>query len=286
MIPQYSNQLMSSLMLWLNNTLLVKGQAFTNTSSRFYPIGQTISGYYTYAAPYNQFVADMSVPGANIMTGVYLDNSFIQTGQSGFFDINYEKGHIYFTNPITGSNRLSGSYAVKDYNIHLTSEPEEKILFETKMSIRPKVGNTPTGLYSNQITYPAIFVKKNDGHNEPLAFGGLDNTITNVTLMIFADSAGLLDATTSLLEDRVRTFIPLLSVNEMPYNIFGGFKTSPFNYTGVSVNKISSDSGAFITRVGTSKFNQRQFQDIKELNPEIHFSLVDITIEKPRYPRL
>ena len=56
--PQFSNILNSSFLLWLNNHILKKGQAFTNVSSPLYPISSQYNGLTTYAAPYNQFVSD------------------------------------------------------------------------------------------------------------------------------------------------------------------------------------------------------------------------------------
>ncbi len=285
MKAQFTNLVMSSLALWMNNTLLEKGEAFVNHHSYFYPIGRTISGYHTYAAPFNQFVSDLSVTGATVLTGVYLDSSFITTGQSGLTDINYEKGHVYFTTEITGLNRISGSFAVKDFNVVLTSEPEEKLLFETRYPIRPKMGRTITGLLNNELTYPVVFLKEKGGDNEPLAFGGMDNTIVYVTAVVLADSAFALDAATSILKDKVRTYVPLFSADEMPYNMMGGFKNGNFNYTGVTANKIANDSGVFINKVSVSKLNVRSTTDVKLLNPEAYFALVDLELHKPRYPR-
>ena len=77
MKPQYDNKLLSSFLLYLDNKILSKGEAFVNHSGLFYPVENFFNGYYTYAAPYKQIVSDASITGANKLTGIYLDGNFI-----------------------------------------------------------------------------------------------------------------------------------------------------------------------------------------------------------------
>ena len=74
MKAQFDNKVMSSLYLWFDHTLLKEGEAFTNYGSKFYPVNNLYQGYYTYGTPFRQFVADSSIDGATILSGVYLDN--------------------------------------------------------------------------------------------------------------------------------------------------------------------------------------------------------------------
>ena len=69
MKPQFDNQVMSSMLLWFDNKLLTKGEAYQNTTGQFYSVSDEFYGYDTYASTYSQIVADASVTGATIPTG-------------------------------------------------------------------------------------------------------------------------------------------------------------------------------------------------------------------------
>ncbi len=280
MTPQFDNIVMSSYLMWLDNHILTNGSAFSNTNSQFYKIPSLYNGYHTYSAPYQQFVSDFSIQNANIPTGIYLNSSFLQKGQSGFHDINYEKGQIYFSGAITGT--LTGAYAIKDFNLHLTSDPEETILFETKHSIRPKISQFTTGLYNNEATFPAIYIKNNGGFNENFAFGGLENTIINIRGIILSDSQFNLDAVCSIIRDGCKKYIPLISGYEMPFNSYGGYKSGNYNYTGLVANKNLGAQGAYIRDVTINRFNERVKADINSFNPTIYPAFFDVEIEKAR----
>ena len=166
---------MSSFLLWFNHCLLDKGEAYQNYAVRFYPTNQIYSNLYTYAAPFNQLVSDLSISGAQISTGIYINSSYYNVGQEGFHGIDWEHGRAYFTSPLAAGTIVSGNVAFKEINVVLTNEPENAILFDTKYSLRPKVTQVPTGLSTNQITYPVVFIKQVGGQNLPYAFGGEDN---------------------------------------------------------------------------------------------------------------
>lgn len=282
MKPQFENILMSSMILWFDNTLVKKGEAFSNHESIFYPITNIYNGYYSYGAPFRNLVRDQSITGANIISGVYLNNTFITTGQSGLVAINADQGQIYF-NADQSSYTISGSYAVKDYGIYLTNENEEKILFETKFNLNPKTFESPTGLPINSQTYPAIYLKNNGGNNEPLAFGGLDSTNINVRAIVISDSIFSMDAVTSIFKDSVRTYIPLIQPEEMPFNSLNGLK-SGYNYDLLTTGRAGSSNSVYIKNIYISKnvVNRSQYQD---LNPDAISSFIDFELETYRYPR-
>jgi len=269
--------------LWFDHTLLKKGEAFSNHSSRFYPITNIYNGYYSYGAPFKNLIRDESITGANIISGVYINNTFITTGVSGLVSINADQGQLYFDIDQSNST-ISGNYAVKDYGIHLTNENEERILFETKFNLNPKTTENPTGLPINAQTYPAIYLKNNGGNNEPLAFGGLDSTNINVRTIVISDSMFSMDALTSIFKDVVRTYIPLIQPNEMPFNSLNGLKTR-YNYDILTTGKAGSSSSVYIKNVYVSKnvTNRGQYQD---LNPDAISAFVDFELEAYRNPRV
>ena len=69
MKPQFDNQVLSSFLLWFDNKLLTKGEAYQNVTGQFYSVLDDYYGYNAYASSYSQIVADASIPGAVLPTG-------------------------------------------------------------------------------------------------------------------------------------------------------------------------------------------------------------------------
>lgn len=285
MKASFGNKTLSSLLLWFDHTLCDKGQAYTNVGSLFYKTANYYTGLQTYTAPYKGFVADSSVSGANILSGVYLNNIYTPLGTSGFTGCNYELGQIYFTGLLPSNIPVSGNYALKEFNVRLTSISEEKLLFETKYSLRNKTPQIPTGIQPENITYPVIYLKRENSHSEPFAFGGLDKTHQKVTAIVLAASQFSADAVCSLFEDRVRTYVPLIEQSEMPYNAFGGLNSGVYNYTGQVAAKPNS-SQMFIDSAASMSIQGSAHRDLYDLNPGVFVSVIELDTIAIRDPRL
>jgi hypothetical protein len=278
MKPQLDNILMSSMIMWMDNILLSRGEAYQNYNSKFYPITNIYNGFYSYGLPFKQVVSDSSITGANILSGVYINNTFTKVGQNNLTGINPNLGQIYFTTN-QNSNNLSGIYSVKNFNIYLTNQPEEELLFESQYETRPKISQNPTGLAIESITYPCIFLKNNGGTNEPFAFGGQDNTIMQVRAIVLADNMFNLDAVCSLLKDTARKYIPL--INNSPFNTFGAPAGGYFNYNSLTSNINLSVDGFYIEEVNISKI----FASLNPKNNRVFPAFIDFTLSNIRYPR-
>lgn len=255
--------------MYLDNKILSKGEAFTNHSGLFYPIDSFYNGYYAYASPFKQLVYDSSVSGANQISGIYLNGSFITPGQSGLEAINPNQGAVYF-NSNKSSSAISGNYAVKDFNILITDENEEKLLFENKYSLRPKVSQNLTGIGVESLTFPIIYIKINSAEHKPFAIGGLDEASTNIRAIILADSAFLLDAACSIMRDCKDDRFTVLDNSSLPMNAFG--YTGNFNYSGVNSNKVP-----LIWSVNVNKILPAR-GDLKNLNPNVLCAFADFEI--------
>lgn len=287
MKPQFNNIVMSSALLWFDNKLLSKGEAYTNYSSNFYEVDSQYFGYYTYGAPFKQMVVDSSINGANIISGVYVNNIFRKIGDGFLTGINSSQGHLYFTSGINNPNtNISGNYAVKDFNVFLTSETEEDLLFETQFQLNPKTYQSPTGLPLNSETYPVVYLKYQGGDNEPLAFGGLDKTNINIRAIVLSDTIFKLDALTSIFRDTARTYIPLIYQNEMPYNQLGSISDGYFNYNILTQNKVMDEDYLYIDNVYVSKIDNRFINSYSKLNPNVFTAFIDFELSQNRYPRL
>lgn len=283
MVAQFDNLVMSSFLLWLDNRILTKGEAFTNYSSQFYKVKDSYSNYYTYGLPFKQVLTDASISNASIMSGIYVNNSFVTTGVSGLVDINYAEGQVYFSSQLSQATRVSGRYAVKDFNIYFTDEPEEKILFENKYGVRQKISKAVTGLAPNVETLPAIFLKNNGSSNEGFSFGGTDATKIFIRAIVLADSQFALDAVCGILRDSNLMCVPFIEESNMPFNVLGGYKNGVMNYNNIIANR----GALYINRVEVSRYNSRSIvmTEMTEVNPGIYPALVDFEIEAIRNPR-
>ncbi len=282
----YDHLAVSSFLLWLDNQIQKKGDAFVNTNSKFYPTNNKIAGYYTYASPLGQICSDSSITGALQFTGVYLNNTFIGTGQSGFAGIDYQNSNLYFTSPVAGT--LSGNYSIKDFNVLSINQPEIKLLFETQYVLRPKTATqtTITGLPDDAVSYPVIFVRQvPGGKNKPLAFGGLDETYTNLGLFVIADSLYKLDAVNGILRDAQNLYVPIVpNPNLLPFDALGRIKTNTFYYDRLFSGYVSSGQAAYISNVDINQFGGEFSAEMQKVNPNVYFSVIDIEMCKHRYP--
>jgi len=286
MKSQFDNRVMSNFFMWFDHTLLRKGEAFTNHDSNLYSVNSLYQGYNTYGSPFKQFVSDASIPGANIINQVYINGVATNRNNNGFVAINYGMGQTYFSAPVnTTVTPLSGRYAVKDFNVYLTNDVEEKLLFETQFSLSPRTTQSPTGLPPESLTYPAVFLKNNGGHNEPFAFGGLDKTIFNVRAIVLADSQYNLDAVSSVFRDASKTFVPLVEEANMPYNSLGDLKNGiVYNFDSLT-SSLPESGRIFVDNVYVSKIGGLSFAQKTNLNPDVFSLIMDFELEHIRTPR-
>lgn len=287
---QFENKVMSSLLLFVDHQVTQKGDAYTNNNSNLFKIDSLFSDYHVYATPFKQLVSDTGITGSttpNILTGVYVDGDGpIGPGTSGLHSINHMQGQVYFTGGDAGTDPMagktvSGRYSVKDFNVFLTSMPEEQLLFETKLFLNPKVGGTSsnTGVESSTQTYPAIFIKDNGGRNEEFAMGGIEDTIINARAIVLADSLFNLDAVCGILKDTVRQNMFVIEQSDLNLNALGAYTGVTYDYTGVATGAY-----CYIDEVNVSK-NVANRGDFQNLNPNVFSAFVDFEIHSHRMPR-
>jgi len=288
---QFDHQVMQSFLLWFDHTLLIEGEAYTNTSGQYYDVYDGFNNYYSYALPYKQIVSDQSITGAldYIPTGVFVDGDFMTpSGTNGpdandnFRDIDYGNGTVYFSTEQAGT--ITSEYSVKDFSIYLSSETEEKLLFKTKYKLSSDVTQTLSGLDPNDITYPIIFILNKGSRNQGFSFGGQDETIFDIRALILADSQFDLDGVASIFRDKVQTHVAMLKASENPFNVFGGYKNHvDFNYTGVIEGKGVIDR-LYLNEVAVSS-TDRLGSEVSNNNPDIFFGMIDFEAIAYRYPR-
>jgi hypothetical protein len=284
--PQFLNLLNSSFVLFLEHSILEKGQSYTTgVSSKYYPIGRTYNNYYVYGSPVQPQVADASITVP--MTGIYINGTFYQRGVTPFVDIDYKNNRVILSSQ---ANNVSGYFPLSDINILPLDVSEEKLLFETKFNLKNQSTNNITnftGINNDEKTYPAIYYKSESMTNKPFAFGGVDESEVNVGLFLIMESKYQLDALCSILADFNKKNFALLTSDKMPYNYLGGFKEtgSNFNYSILNTTYLSNNSGIYIKDVTINNSNRFYNADSNKLNPDVHFAVAQFDLCKPRLPR-
>jgi hypothetical protein len=269
----YENKLMSSLLLMVDNYLLKKGEAFNNYSGLFYPVKSLYNNYYTYAAPFKQLVNDDHIPNATVMKTVYVDGVERNVGANNLHGVNHFQGQVYFTSD-QGNSVISGNYAVKEFNVYLTNDPEQKLLFETKHHLNPKFSQQLSGLAPDAQPFPAVFIKNMGGTNTPFALGGLNATSTMARLVVLADSNYKLDAACGLLKDLHYNSIPIHT--DLPFDALGSYTGLDYNYGTLT----PESPGPLIQDVRVSKMSM--IGDFQRLNPDVFSAFVDLDISTIR----
>jgi len=279
MIEQYSHKLTNSLFMWFDNFLLTKGQAYTNLTGTFfnYTDSRFNSSYKTYGSAYKQWVYDSSISGATIPSGVYVNGSF-QSRNSGI-NIDFENGRVLSTGLSTTAN-ITGSFAVKDFNIYFTNETEEDLIvekqFEKNSRIIQEVENYIKP-YSECI--PAIFISVEGSENKGFALGGMEETTTRAKAVILAEDSYQLDGVLSIFNDSRNEVFPLLSISEHQYNEFNDLKTGYYSYKELK-NKYPNSPLLYINNARTSKLTDKAR---KSLANDVYVGFIDFEIQQHRY---
>lgn len=283
MTPQFSTIALLSTHLWVDNWLLQKGQAYTNTSSRlYYQADSGIGpGYVAYASPFRQWVWDSGVSGAIVPSFVsgtvgLGGTGTVSRGQSGMM-IDYENGRVIFPVAVGTGQCISGSYAFKDLNVYKANETQEKMVFSNKYYLNSRFARPITGIPPPQaMVTPCVFITDTHTENQNWTFGGVYNTVNTVTLVVMAETMNQLEGALSLFVDAKDTVYPQLNLNVWPLNSFGDYK-SGYNYSTIKAQYGQPGNLFTVTDVSASKLG-----DGTKIDNSVFVGLVDITVEKPR----
>ena len=246
---QEDNLIASSFLLYLDNVICNEGKGYRNINTNLYPVNNLYNNLYAYGLPFKQAVADSSVFGAKILSGIYIDNSFKTIGQNNITGINHYEGQVYFTAPINASS-LKGEYAIKDFNIYFTNKSEEHLIFEESIKVRPKTYQSAAALDPSHNTIPAIFIKNIGGGANPFAFGGVKKLTTEIRCVVITDNLYDLDALCSLLKEKSNNYVPIIDPSDLKVSNLNSFPSGYFNYSQLSSN---SNKSVYIDNIYISK---------------------------------
>jgi hypothetical protein len=234
MLPQLENRIVSSLMLYLDHYVQHLGQAYKNYNGLFYPVTSDIYGYSAYASPFKQLCNDTAVAGAQVLSGLYINNVYTPIGTSNFAAFNHYKGVAYFSSPLSANTVVSGKYAIKEFSMEITDQPEWKLLFETKYVSNNMYNQTLSGLPPDTKVCPIIYFSMPNMANEPFAFHRIHNNIHTVRAIIIADTEFQRIAVSSLLQKAYEHFLPLpLS---LPFDSIGNTTGLVYNFDALPID--------------------------------------------------
>ena len=303
MKPQFQHEATTSFALWLDHYLLLKGQSYTNKSSNlYYTEDETMVSYpedddglIFYNSPYKQWVYNYDIPGADIPSGVYIDQGngyeFCHRGHSGLM-FDFDNGRIALEGSYFSSNykdlKVKTDFAVKDTNIYLADADEENLIIENKYNINSRIFpelNEEVGLTPYDKVVPAAFVSMENTFNQPFAFGGEDLTKLFFRVVLFTENLYQLDGLMSICSDAHNLGVCNIGYDSHPLNEYGDTKNYYYSYTD-NVKEFQEENKTtnlmFIESVSASKISERVS---KINNPNLFLGFVDFELSQTRYPR-
>jgi len=293
MKPLYQHKLLTSFYLWFDHYLLDKGQAYKNfQGTDFYNYSdERIQNKTVFGSPYKQWVYDKSIKDAVIPTisgdgatgpQTFTNPSGNTTGTSGML-IDYDNGRVLFNDAVASTANISGGYAVKNFNTYVSNQNEESLIMEGKYKLNAR--------YTRELTYvapydevtPAVFLSTTTSTNEPFAFGGEDNTISNITAVAFAENTYQLDGILSIFADSTKEVFKGIPYTGAPLDEYGNIKsTYPTGYDYQDVANNNSTDIFFVQNTNVSKISDRMD---KFIPVPLYVGFIDFEINKYRFPR-
>jgi hypothetical protein len=281
MKPQYQHELMTSFLLWFDNHLLQKGEAYSNQTGQLYYFNDTRlpESYKAYASSYKQWVNDSSVDGD---TNPTIPNSFNGSGRNDHIIFDFENGRIIETGGNFSTNEfITGGFAVKDFNVYLTNDTEEDLILENKFELNSRYTQSPSGVEPYDQMTPAIFINSEFMRNEGFAFGGEDLTKNTIKAVVLAENNYQLDGVLSIFADTARKSFTKIPFTGHPSTEYGDIKDGSYFYTGIE-STYGGSNPYYIEDVTVSKFSERAQQQVLG---EIKVGFMDFEVSTARFPR-
>ena len=281
----FGHQATTSFTLWFEHHMLKYGEAYQNITGRLYYVEdeRLPDGFYRYSSPYKQWVTEDGVGGAKVPTYVSGDGAVLDKKDEGlgyFFD--FHNGGIVMTGNAANQNiKISGSFAIKEFNVYNTNETEESLIVESKFTNNSRFFVPESGIEPYDMVTPAVFINNEYIENEPFAFGGEDKTKMNFKSVVFAENLYQLDGMLSLFADTMNRSIAFVDFPDHPINEYGDLKNDKYSYIDtITPNKNNVFN---VERVVTSKISENVRQAI---SPSLYVGFIDFDVSKPRFPRL
>tara|TARA_R100000008_G_scaffold74834_1_gene53774 strand:+ start:426 stop:1280 length:855 start_codon:yes stop_codon:yes gene_type:complete len=283
MKPLYQHGLLNSFYLWFDNFLLKKGEAYKNyTTDFYYYVDERVQDKVVFGSPYKQWVYDKNISAATINPTISGDGTAITAGTSGL-TYDFDNGRLLFDSNFNTGTNISGTYTVKNCNIYIANQTEETLITAGKYKTNSRYGRTLSYVAPYDQATPAAFLSLGTTTNAPFAFGGQDNTITDITAVVFAENMYQLDGVLSIFADSAREVFGNIPFSGAPLDEYGGVKSSyPDGYNYSNVASTNDGEKYMINETRVSKVGDTAD---KQLPVDLFVGFVDFEIYKYRFPR-
>jgi|TARA_B100001094_G_scaffold309845_1_gene343894 hypothetical protein len=315
MKTQFDHILQSSFYLWFEYQLGVVGEAYRTIDINFVggPEGPSVpgndltfssnipEGMAAYHSPYRQFLALEDVlPDTEFGTppnparfrkrlkingADYFEYPDAINGKDQII-IDYNNGRVLLDKNTFGLNaQVKGNFNVKTFNSYLTSEDEESVLINSDFLLQNASLQTylesKSKLGDKSYTIPAGFITTSKSRNDPFAFGGLDETVSTISVVIVANTNYELDFALSLFRDSAFSNFPVVPYERFPYGEYFGLKPTsrPYKYREFCE---TCNEKAYIKSVGSSKLSDKSNRKISK---DLKVGFIDFDISSIRNPR-
>jgi len=195
--------------------------------------------------------------------------------------LDYENGRIIETGSrLTDSSTITGTFAVKDFNIYFTNETEDDLVVENKYELNSRIPTyNESGIAPYDQVVPAIFLSTATMQNEGLAFGGEESTTVRANAVVLSDDPYKLDGVLSIFGDSHNEVFYPIPMSGHPVNEYGDLKGGSYSYDTLS-SAYNSNKPFLVDNVTTSKLTDKAR---KSLANDLYVGFIDFDLKIHRF---
>ena len=181
---------------------------------------------------------------------------------------------------LTAQTPITGSFAVKDFNVYFSNETEDDLIIENKYNINSRIiVNDENYIAPYDQVIPAIFLSLDGASNKGFALGGMEETTISAKAVILSENNYQLDGVLSIFADSRNEVFSMIPMSSHPTNEFGDLKSGYYSYTDLK-NEFSINTNFYINNAITSKLTDKVR---KSLANDIYVGFIDFEIQQHRY---
>ena len=277
MKSQFDHNLISSFCLWADDLLVNTNECVETGKSQLF--------YYSAADPdipanlVAYYSSDRQLSPYDSDSGVYVNGTFVPENLNSGPLIDYDKGRVLFPAASGESLTVSGNFDRKEFNIYLSNESEEAIIYNREFNIantNQSYFETITGHGIARYTVPALFVINQNSEVEPFAMGGEKEVRSLLRCVIIADNNYHYQGIQAILRDQRFKVFKVFEYQNYPFGIFSTIKSRPYDYQDF----ISSQTGlleSYIEEVKVSNLDDVVNRKVG-MPPNLKIGFADIKI--------
>lgn len=275
MIQVNDHKIISSFKEFLSYKVLNDLQAYSNKTVNLYNYTDNrLKHNSVYGSPYAQWVYDSSVSGAQVPSGISSGLSTInRTGSQGL-RIDYKHGRVVMNSGNSSMTSGTANVSVNDINFYITSQPEEKLVFENTYEFLPDLQAASNYIKPETIIAPCIFIKYDDTTANELALGGTNYSKWTIKVISICSSYEQIVGIGHVIRNLYGLVFPIL--DETPLNEVNDVKNPPWNYASKLLN-VPNEKMVFID---DTSWRYREIDSFSKKNPKLILGIGRVEIRK------